>query len=142
MIRGFQQRAEQKITGFQSPASDYLEGRLNIADVLVIDPHCTFYFAMDSEAMKSRGLIPGDILVVDRSVTPVHGAVVVAVVQGTFCCRTYDTSGSRPVLTGDAAIIESSDGDSMQIWGVVTSVCRGMLPAALKKGRYSRVCAL
>ncbi|RFZ85049.1 hypothetical protein DYU05_05440 [Mucilaginibacter terrenus] len=142
MIRGFQQRAEQKITGFQSPASDYLEGRLNVADVLVIDPHCTFYFAMDSEAMKSRGLWPGDILVVDRSLVPVHGAVVVAVVQGTFCCRTFDNSGTNPVLTGDTVAMESSDGENLHIWGVVTAICRGMLPPGLKKGRYSRVCAL
>jgi DNA polymerase V len=142
MIRAYQQRAEQKLSGFQSPADDYLEGRLNIADIIVIDPHCTFYFQMDSKCMLGKGLNPGDILVIDKSLKPVHGAVVVAYVQGSFYCRTYEDTGERPVLVGDNDVLNSTDGEVLQVWGVVTSFCRGMLPKQLKKGKYKRVCAL
>jgi DNA polymerase V len=142
MIRGFQQRAEQTISGFQSPADDYLEGRLNIADVLVIDPHCTFYFQMDSTAMIESGLLPGDLLVIDKSLKPVHGAIVIAFVNGIFYCRRYEDVGIVPLLAGDSDVIKTSDGEVLQIWGVVMSICRNTLPVQLRKGKYKRVCTL
>ena len=142
MIRKFQERAEQRIVGFKSPADDYLEGRLNITDRLVIDPHCTFYFQMDSKDMGKAGLREGDILVVDRSLTPARGAIVVAFVHDAFYCRIYEMEGTQPVLKGDKDMIRTTDGDSLQIWGVVTALCRNTLPKELRKGRYQRVCTL
>jgi DNA polymerase V len=142
MIRAFQQRAEQKITGFQSPADDYLEGRLNITDMLVIDPDCTFYFQMDSSSMREHGLRSGDLLVIDRSLKPASDAIVVAFVNNCFYCRRYAVENGRAVLKGDEDRIETTDGQNLQVWGVVTSICRNTLPAALRKGRYRRVCTL
>ena len=141
MIRAFQQRAEQTVSGFKSPADDYLEGRLNIADVLVIDPHCTYYFRMDSPAMTSYGLLQGDILVIDKSLKPVHGAIVIAFADGCFCCRCYQDNGS-PRLVGDNDTIDTTGDDILQIWGVVTSICRTTLPEQLRKGKYKHVCTL
>jgi len=142
MIRAFQQRAEQNISGFQSPADDYLEGRLNISDVLVIDPESTFYFQMDSQAMQAHGLRSGDILVIDRSLKPVRNAIVIAFVNGCFYCRRYDIVNNKPALTGDEDQIETTDGQVLQVWGVVTSICRNTLPNSLRKGKYRRVCTL
>jgi DNA polymerase V len=143
MIRAFQQRAEQKISGFQSPAADYLEGRLDIGEAMVVDPHATFYFQMDSPAMEEQGLKAGDILVVDRSLEAVEGAIVVAFVADGFFCRRYALRDNRPVLCGDRQeIIQTTDGEVLQVWGVVISICRNTLPEALRKGRYRRVCAL
>lgn len=142
MIRKFQQRAEQEVSGFKSPADDYLEGRLNIVDMLVIDPECTFYFQMDSQAMKNYGLRSGDLLIIDKSVTAVHGAIVVAHVNGLFHCRAYELEGNRPVLKGDDDRIESTNGETLEIWGVVTAICRNALPKPLRKGDYKRVCTL
>lgn len=142
MIRSIQKRAEQKISGFQSPADDYLEGRLNISEVLVVDPESTFYFQMDSQSMKNQGLLSGDILVIDRSLTAVKDAIVVAYVDSCFFCRRYDISNNKPVLIGDEDEIETTDGQILQIWGVVTSICRNTLPISLRKGKYRRVCTL
>jgi DNA polymerase V len=142
MLRISRQRAEQTITGFQSPADDYLEGRLNIAEILVIDPHCTFYFQMDSHGMRSYGIRQGDLLIIDRSLIPVHGAIVVAFADDTFYCRYYDKSGLQPCLKGDTDVIKTTDGNVLQIWGVVTSICRNTLPEQLRKGRYNNVCTL
>ena len=142
MIRKLEERAEQTVSGFKSPADDYLEGRLNITDRLVIDPHCTFYFQMDSKAMSSFGLRVGDILVIDRSLTPVPHAIVVAFVHDAFYCRSYALEQDRPVLKGDTDVIRTTDGETLQVWGVVTALCRNTLPKELRKGRYQRVCTL
>ncbi|WP_443946970.1 LexA family protein [Pedobacter sp. AW1-32] len=142
MIRSFEKRAEQKISGFQSPASDYLEGRLDIAEKLVVDSHSTFYFKMEGEAMRSFGIDEGDILIVDRSLKVIHGAVVIAFIFGSLSCRMYVLVGKDMALRNDLGDILKKDMADVSIWGVVTAICRGMLPAGLKQGRYKDVCTL
>ncbi|MET0573692.1 MAG: S24 family peptidase [Pedobacter agri] len=142
MIRSFEKRAEQKISGFQSPAADYLEGRLDIAEKLVVDPHATFYFKMEGGAMRSFGIDAGDILVVDRSLQALHGAMVIAFISGSFSCRMYMVIGGEMALRNDSEDVLEKDMAEVSIWGVVTAICRGMLPAGLKQGRYRDVCAL
>lgn len=142
MIRSFEKRAEQQISGFQSPAADYLEGRLDIADRLVIDPHSTFYFQMQGSEMESCGICDGDILIIDRSLKAGHGAVVVAFSAGAFICRLFLLEKGEVLLKGDHERISETEMGALQIWGVVTSVCRNMLPKALRIGRYSHVCTL
>lgn len=142
MIRSFEKRAEQKISGFQSPAADYLEGRLDIGDKLVIDPHSTFYFQMQGGGMESFGIFDGDILIVDRSLTARHGAIVIAFPAGSFICRLFLLERGAVLLKGDHGALEETELGTLQIWGVVTSVCRNMLPKSLKVGRYSHVCTL
>jgi DNA polymerase V len=142
MIRSFEKRAEQKISGFQSPAADYLEGRLDISERLVIDPHSTFYFQMEGGGMDSHGIIAGDILVIDRSLKAGHGAIVVAFSEGVFTCRLFLLEKDVVLLKNDSGVLKETEIGSLQIWGVVTSVCRNMLPKALRIGRYSNVCTL
>jgi len=142
MIRSFENRAEQKISGFQSPAADYLEGRLNITDRLVIDPHSTFYFQMKGSAMNSFGILDEDLLIIDRSLSAEFGAVVIAFISGSFTCRIYVEENNQRILKNDQDRISEADDDSIQIWGVVTSICRNVLPKKLRVGRYSHVCTL
>jgi DNA polymerase V len=97
---------------------------------------------MDSQSMKNQGLLSGDILVIDRSLTAVKDAIVVAFINSCFYCRRYETKNNKPLLVGDEDEIETSDGQILQIWGVVTSICRNTLPISLRKGKYRRVCTL
>ena len=133
MIRSVQHRAEQKVSGFQSPAADYLEGRLDITDILINDPHCTFYFKMEGDAMTKRGLKSGDILIIDRSLKPVKGSIVIGVVGGSFYCRSYEIDNNKPVLIGDDGKINIAADEVLQIWGIVTFICRNTLAAGLRK---------
>ncbi|MGM9476182.1 LexA family protein [Pedobacter sp. GSP4] len=142
MIRSFEKRAEQQISGFQSPAADYLEGRLDISERLVVDPHSTFYFQMQGGDMESHGLLEGDILVIDRSLKPTHGTIVVAFYEGAFICRLFLLEKGVVLLKSDCGLLAETEMGLLQIWGVVTSVCRNMLPKALRIGRYSHVCTL
>jgi DNA polymerase V len=142
MIRSFEKRAEQKISGFQSPAADYLEGRLDLAEKLVIDPHSTFYFQMQGDAMKSFGIWDADLLVIDRSLKPHHGAIIIAFISGSFSCRLFLKENGSYLLTNDSGTLRETEPGLLQIWGVVTSVCRNVLPKTLRTGRYSDVCTL
>ncbi|WP_343562823.1 LexA family protein [Kiloniella sp. b19] len=73
--------------GFPSPSDDYLETRLDLNQHLVAHPHATFLLRASGESMMGAGIMPGGLLVVDRSVEARHGHVVVAVVDGQFTVK-------------------------------------------------------
>jgi DNA polymerase V len=142
MIRKVQHRAQQIVSGFKSPADDYLEGRLDISDILVVDPHCTFYFKMDTNCMSGSGIKEGSLLIVDKSLKASKDSIVIASVQGELLCRRLVKENDKPVLVSDNSSLMVTDESGTEIWGVVIAVCFGVLPKELKKGRYSHVCTL
>jgi len=113
--------------GFPSPADDHLDGSLNIQDLLVRKPAATFFVRANGNSMKGVGIHSNDILVVDRSVCPINGSVVIAAVDGECLVKIYRQDSRRTWLqaahTGYADI-SISEGNSFEIWGVVTGVVR------------------
>ncbi|WP_337589533.1 S24 family peptidase [Pantoea sp. A4] len=68
--------------GFPSPAQDYVEADLDLNSHCVVHPAATFFFRVDSLSGEQPGMNTGDILVVDRSLTPAHDDTIVASVDG------------------------------------------------------------
>lgn len=64
--------------GFPSPAEDFLDDRLDLNNLLVRNPPATFLYRAQGHSMIEAGICDGDILVVDRSVRPRDGDVVIA----------------------------------------------------------------
>ncbi len=59
--------------GFPSPADDYLEGELDLNELLIQHPAATFFVRLAGDSMVNAGLFDGDILVVDRAEQAAHG---------------------------------------------------------------------
>ncbi|UIN02622.1 translesion error-prone DNA polymerase V autoproteolytic subunit [Yersinia ruckeri] len=72
---------------FPNTAQDYAESTLDLNDFCIIHPSATYFFKADGESMSDAGILSGDLLVVDRALTPVHGDTVVASVEGEFVIR-------------------------------------------------------
>jgi len=142
VIRRAKHIPKQIISGFKSPADDYLEARLDIGDILVVDPQCTFYFKMESDAMLGYQIPKNAILIVDRSLKPVANAIVIAAVHGELLCRSLENCANSWALVCDQERKFVLDESEIVIWGVVTAVCYNVMPKGLKMGRYSHVCAL
>ena len=68
--------------GFPSPASDYLENKLDLNEHLVKHPAATFIVKASGPSMVEAGISSGDLLIVDRSVTPKNDNIVIASVLG------------------------------------------------------------
>lgn len=64
--------------GFPSPADDFLEDTLDLNDLLIRNPAATFFYRAHGNSMLRAGILSGDILVVDRSVTVQNGDIVLA----------------------------------------------------------------
>ncbi|MEI7430400.1 MAG: translesion error-prone DNA polymerase V autoproteolytic subunit [Betaproteobacteria bacterium] len=109
--------------GFPSPAADYEERRLDINAYLVRNPVATFFFPVEGRSMEDAEIFSGDVLVVDRSITPRHGHIVVAFVNGERLVKRLHHRAGRVALVAesrDFAPIEIHEDLDLVIWGVVT----------------------
>lgn len=68
--------------GFPSPADDFVEPGIDLNDVLIRNRISTFLVRVDGDSMIAKGLFDGDLAVVDRSLDPLDGDVVVVDVEG------------------------------------------------------------
>ena len=83
------QIAGSVVAGFPSPAEQYLEPPLDLNELLVKRPAATYFVRVEGDSMIGAGIHDGDLLVVDRSLTPADGDVVIASVDGEFTVKTY-----------------------------------------------------
>jgi DNA polymerase V len=113
--------------GFPSPADDHLDSPLDFNELLVRNPSATFAVRLASESMTGAGLLPGDIAIVDRSLGPKTGDIVLALIDNEFTVKRLLQQGDRVTLkAANPAFpdIEISEGQTFEIWGVVTAMAR------------------
>ena len=84
--------AARRCAGFPSPAEQYLEPPLDLNELLVKRPAATFFVRVEGDSMIGAGIRDKDLLVVDRSITPANGDIIIAAVDGEFTVKTYRTS--------------------------------------------------
>lgn len=113
--------------GFPSPAEDHVEQPLDLSTLLVRQPDATFFMRVRGPSMRDAGIDDGDLVVIDRSVQPRHGHIVVAVVDGEFTIKRLHKK--KQVVRLEAANptfshIELKDGQELTVWGVVTWTLR------------------
>nr|WP_279304531.1 translesion error-prone DNA polymerase V autoproteolytic subunit [Salinibacter ruber] len=111
--------------GFPSPADDYVETNLDLSEALVEDEEATFYVRVAGDSMIGTGIHDGDILVVDRSVEPGEGDVVIAALGGELTVKRYEVRGGRPCLVPEAEghdPIPVREGEELIVWGVAQHV--------------------
>lgn len=107
--------------GFPSPADDYVEESIDLTRLLIRNPPATFLWKVDGNSMRDAGIFHGDLIVVDRSVTPADGDVVVATVHGERSLKRLHLKGGRPRLTfenSDMPLFDLPEIAEVEIWGV------------------------
>lgn len=111
--------------GFPSPADDYIETALDLNEFLIKHPAATFFVRVSGDSMIGAGIHSGDILVVDRSLTPKHGNIVIAVIDGELTVKRLKSTADSLVLAAENPNyppLTIHEGMDFRIWGVVTSV--------------------
>lgn len=111
--------------GFPSPASDYIEGLLDLNEYLIKHPAATFFARVEGDSMIGAGIFPGDIVIVDRSLEAVNNTVILARYDGEFAIKRLridkgeyflvPENDSYPTLRIDQEL-------DFIVWGVVTAV--------------------
>lgn len=113
------------VAGFPSPAESYAEDPLDLNQLLVHRPAATFFLRARGDSMNGAGIHDRDILVVDRSLTPTNGSVVIATVNGDFTVKYLRKSTNGDVYLVPAnpkyKPIKLNDTLESTIFGVVTA---------------------
>lgn len=113
------------MAGFPSPAEDEVECELDLNELLIKQPTATFFLRVSGSSMINAGIHDNDILVVDRSLEPVHGKIVIAAVNGELTVKRLYRKGGKIQLVAENeayAPIQITEESELHIWGVVTSV--------------------
>lgn len=112
--------------GFPSPAEDFLEGKLDLNEHLVRHPAATYFVRAEGESMKDVGIFCGDLLVIDRSIQPNSGDVVIAVVDGDLTVKRLmkAPNGWRLCAANPSFADIPLATNGCDIWGVVTHSVR------------------
>ena len=111
--------------GFPSPATDYLEKKLDLNEYLVKHPAATFIVKASGLSMIDARILSGDLLIVDKSVTPKNDNIVIASVFGDLTVKKLRKKGSALFLisaNNEYPSIEVKEEMECFIWGVVTYV--------------------
>jgi DNA polymerase V len=111
--------------GFPSPAEEYLEKRLDLNEHLVARPEATYFVRVSGDSMIGAGIHHGDLLVVDRSLAPKPGNVIIALVDGEFTVKRLRRTAIGLELAPENPEYDSiplSEETDFQVWGVVLHV--------------------
>lgn len=108
--------------GFPSPAQDYIEERLDLNAFIVRHPSATYFVKVSGDSMIDAGIFDGDLLVVDRSLKPEHGDIVIAAVEGEFTVKELRTRPELLLMPRNARYrpIAIHCEEALEIFGVVT----------------------
>jgi DNA polymerase V len=116
--------------GFPSPADDYLDGEIDLNRFLIERPAACYLMRVSGPSMSGAGILDGDLVVVDRSLTPAPGHVVVAVCHGEMTLKRL-----RRLKDGTFMLVAEHPGfpsitvgeeHPAEIWGVVVGCVRKM----------------
>lgn len=108
--------------GFPSPAEEYVDRMLDLNEYLIKNAISTFYFKAQGHSMRDARIFDGDLVLVDRSIEPKHGHVVLAMIDGEFTVKRLYVRGSIVELHPENQSfqpIRFVEGQELRILGVV-----------------------
>ena len=113
--------------GFPSPAEDQIEGRLDLNKLAVTHPDATFFARVEGDSMKDDCIEDGDLLVINKSLKPEDGNVVVSYLDGEFTLKRIQIKKGKIYLVPaneKYKVLEVSDDTDFRVWGVVRYVLK------------------
>jgi DNA polymerase V len=111
--------------GFPSVADDHIESSLDLHSHLIPRPAATFFVRTKGESMVGAGIFPGDLLIVDKSISPQSGAIIIALYQGEFTVKRLILDKGQGFLKAENPaypIMAITQVEAFEIWGTVTHV--------------------
>ncbi|MBB3107384.1 DNA polymerase V [Psychrobacter luti] len=110
--------------GFPSPATDYVQNRIDLNTLLIRHPASTYLVEVEGDSMVNIGIYPNDILIVDRSLTACHKDIVIALIDDGFT--------AKQLILGEHIILRAHNENyadivvkgSLELFGVVASSIR------------------
>lgn len=117
--------------GFPSPAEAHMDSELDLNEYITRNPASTFYVRVEGNSMLGAGIHPNDLLVVDLSLEPRDGNIVIAFINGEFTVKRLKLSKNKQVSllpeNDNYPVLTIKEGMDFRIWGVVTNVIHALI---------------
>jgi SOS regulatory protein LexA len=84
--------------GFPSPAEEELGDCISLDEMLIQNRAASFLLTVTGDSMSEAGIMPGDMVVVDRGIPAKHGDIVIATVDGQWTIKYLHKKGGRVFL--------------------------------------------
>jgi repressor LexA len=111
--------------GFPSPAEEELIDTLSLDELLIQNRDATFLLKVSGDSMSGAGILPGDMVIVDKGQTPKSGDIVIAEVDGQWTMKYLRKRGaSVTLLPANQKYKPIKPRNELKIAGVVTAVVR------------------
>ena len=112
--------------GFPTPSEEELRDLVSLDEYLVTKPEASFLLRVSGDSMTGEGIMPGDLVIVERGREPRAGDVVVAQVDGEWTMKYFTRTKSG------AVVLESANPkyppirarEELKIAGIVSAVVR------------------
>ena len=115
--------------GFPSPAQGEYADSIDLNRELITNPAATFCARVIGDSMVDAGINEGDLLIIDRSVTPSDGCIAVCFVDGDFTVKRLNVRQDGIYLMPANASypqLHVSEESNFQVWGVVTRIVKNV----------------
>ena len=132
--KGSKQFTQQEVrtanaTGFGAAADDYAEKGIDLNEHLIRNKPATFFMRVRGDAMIGAGIHDGDVVIVDRSIKPNTGKVIIASLNGEMLIRRFEKTFNKIRLIPETTKLATIDIDpyaEFSVWGVVTYVIHAL----------------
>ena len=115
--------------GFPSPADDYIEKRLDLNKFLIKNPPATFFVKVEGNSMEMANIYKGDILIIDKSLTPKNNDIIIANINGEFTVKRLKIKDNDIYLMAESHSFKNTFSEikidptwDFDIFGVVTYI--------------------
>jgi DNA polymerase V len=108
--------------GFPSPAGDFIDLKIDLNRDFIQHPSSTYFAKVTGDSMINAGISDGDLIIVDRSLTPKSGDIAVCLIDGEFTIKRIQIQDDCCWLIPENPAfkpIQVTEFNDFQIWGIV-----------------------
>lgn len=113
--------------GFPSPADDFIALSIDLNKEIIKNKDTTFFAKVKGNSMKNADIHDGDLLVIDRSLTPQNNKIAVCQIDGEFTVKRIKIEKDVIWLIAeneDYKPIKVTPENDFVIWGIVTNAIK------------------
>ena len=115
--------------GFPSPAQDHADEGIDLNKELIRHPASTFCARVAGDSMRDCGIDDGDLLIIDKALSPREGSIAVCFVDGEFTLKRISIQHDGVWLVPanpQYPALHVTEGSNFQVWGIVSYVVKSM----------------
>ena len=113
--------------GFPSPAQDFIDLSIDLNKELIKHPSSTFYGRVRGNSMQDAGISDGDLLIIDKSLSPKNGKIAVCFIDGEFTVKRIKVEKNTCWLmpaNDQYQPIQVTEDNHFLVWGIVVHVIK------------------